>query len=98
MAVNNQPESVKDILFTPQQVAAYIRSGYTAVGVFAFSVLTTYSLGVVDDWTRAAAAGLLAALPIIGIRGVVEGSYDARREATGNIRASDVGAHDPPIG
>lgn len=42
------------------------------------------------DWRTAVTAALAAATAIIGGRGLLEGVYDARRQANGDIKPSDV--------
>lgn len=73
-----------------QQRAAYVRAALQAIGYGILMFLTVYQTsGNVED---AAIAGGIAILSALGIRGVVEGQFDARRAATGDVRRGDVGS------
>jgi len=68
---------------------ALLRSLYQALGTFAATFFVMLQLGF--DAEAAAIAGIVASLETLGFRGVVEGGYDARRAARGDVRRSDVG-------
>lgn len=97
MAENNTPESAVDMLFSPQQVAAYVRSLWQAGLTFAGTAVTGV-LYIDLSWSDAATLAAIPVLIALGWRGVAEGTFDAYRNAHGNIKPSDVGAYDPPIG
>jgi len=68
---------------------AILRSVYLAAGSGALVFLTTYA--AVDDLRGAILSGGIAALSALGFRGGLEGRYDARRQASGNVKPGDVG-------
>lgn len=70
---------------------ALIRALYSAVIAGALAGLTASQQGSTDR--EAIIIGLIAALGILGTRGLAEGAYDANRNAHGDVRASDVTAN-----
>ena len=90
------PATVKDMLFSPQQVAAYIRSGWQALLTFAGTSVTGVLYANLN-WTDAATLAAIPVLITLGWRGVAEGTFDAYRNAKGEVRPSDVGAYDAPL-
>jgi uncharacterized membrane protein YebE (DUF533 family) len=67
---------------------ALLRGTYWALGSGALIFLTTY--GTTDELKASLISGGIAALGALGFRGA-EGKYDARRQASGNVKPSDVG-------
>lgn len=90
------PVTVRSTLFSPQQVAAYIRAVYSALITFAGTALISHSTLHVS-WEDAFVSAGIAALFILGFRGVAEGSYDRGRAIDGDVKPSDVGAYDQPL-
>lgn len=80
------------------------RSFFSAFVVFGSTALTSYQF-LFDDATltsdqklvRAIVAGGIAAFAVFGTRGVVEGSIDQWRAATGTLSESDVPVASPKV-
>jgi cyanophycinase-like exopeptidase len=96
MADNTSPETVRDALFSPQQVTAYVRAAWQAGLTFAGTAATAV-LYLDTTWAEGATLAAIPVLIALGWRGVAEGTFDAYRNAHGNVKPSDVGAYDPPI-
>jgi hypothetical protein len=69
---------------------ALLRGLYTAIVVGLIAALTVYQNGGYLNEQEAVVTGLLAALGALGVRGVVEGTYDATRQGAGDVKPSDV--------
>jgi hypothetical protein len=67
---------------------ALIRAFYSAIIAGALAGLTASQQGSTDR--EAVIIGAIAALGILGTRGLVEGAYDTNRDANGDVRGSDV--------
>lgn len=80
---------------TPQQKEAYLRGALTAIGVFLMTLLGQLYIDAETD--KALMLSGIAALTSLGVRGGVEGVYDAARAKKGEVRASDVGASRPTV-
>ena len=81
---------------SPQAFAAFVRSLWQALVAGVLAALAAYQAMDVQSWSDAWPAGLAAGLSILVTRGLVEGTYDGKRDAEGNVKASDVGAAPPP--
>ncbi|MCG3176889.1 MAG: hypothetical protein MOGMAGMI_01853 [Candidatus Omnitrophica bacterium] len=68
---------------------AILRGFYAALIAGLLAGLTASQQGSTDR--EAVIIGAIAALGVLGARGGIEGVYDQRRNATGNVKASDVG-------
>jgi hypothetical protein len=90
------PDSVRTALFSPQQIAAYVRAIYSAAITFAGTALITHSTLSVS-WEDACVSAGIAALFILGFRGVAEGAYDTSRAKSGDVKPQDVGAYAQPL-
>lgn len=91
-----EPDTVKGALFSPQQIAAYLRAIYQAAITFVGTALLTKQTTNIS-WEDALIGAGIAALFILGFRGAGEGFYDRNRAIEGDIHPSDVGAYSPPI-
>ena len=68
---------------------ALLRGLYQAIGAFALVFLSTWA--TTDEIKAPVIAGGIAALSALGFRAGVEGAYDAKRAARGDVRPGDVG-------
>lgn len=71
-----------------QWTTAFLRALYVAVIAGLTAGLTASNQGLSDR--DAIITGSLAALAVLGTRGLGEGAYDANRDAKGEVKASDV--------
>lgn len=69
-------------------VTAMVRAAYAAIITGAIAGLTASQSGSADR--DAILTGVLAALSVLAMRGGLEGAFDARRNAAGDVRRSDV--------
>lgn len=77
--------------------AAAMRALAGAGVAFLGTMLTVYqslpeTMRKADRWENAAVAGGIAAVSILGFRGVIEGGYDSWRQANNKETAADVKA------
>ena len=70
---------------------ALIRAFYSAIIAGALAGLTAMQQGLSDR--EAIISGAIVALGILSTRGLLEGAYDTQRDATGDVRGSDVTAN-----
>lgn len=77
------------------QVTAWLRALYQAIGQAALVGLLTWA--TTDDLKTITIAAGVAALTALGFRGMVEGSFDAHRAQTNDVRASDVPVAAPNV-
>ena len=82
---------------SPQSFAAFIRSVWQALLAGVLATVTAYQTMADQNWGDAWPAGLAAGLSILVTRGLIEGTYDGKREDEGNVHPSDVGAYSEPI-
>jgi hypothetical protein len=82
---------------SPQAFAAFVRSLWQALLAGALAAVTAYQTMDIQDWADAWPAGLVAGLSILVTRGLIEGTYDGRRDDAGDIKPSDVGAYAEPL-
>ena len=68
---------------------ALLRAVYGAVLVFGIAVLTAHQQG--QSWDQALTLGGLTGLGVLAARGGIEGRYDAKRQAAGDVKPGDVG-------
>jgi hypothetical protein len=80
---------------TPQMSAALILAAWTAVPSAILVALATWSQ--TDSLKLIIIAGVTALVTPFATRGAGEGAFDSHREAVGDVEASDVGAHSPPL-
>ena len=67
---------------------AALRALYAAIIAGLVAGITTYQ--TTDDTKAAILTGALAALSMLGYRGVGEGAYDAKRQDEGKVSKADV--------
>ena len=72
---------------------AILRGAYLAFGSGFLTFLTTWT--ATDELKAPIIAGGVAALTALGFRGGIEGTFDQKRNATGNVSSSDVGQPGP---
>lgn len=73
---------------SPQLSAALQRALFVGGGAFLVATLGAYFK--THDLAGSALVGLLAAVSVLGGRGVIEGIYDGHRALVGNVKPGDV--------